>query len=916
MAAAGGAPADGPDPPDGAGGPARPPARLEAWLERRLPPDLAEPVAGDLAEEYAARARQSRAGATLWYAWQVLTLRAGALRRAASALNGRWARQEGGMPRSRLTTGAGVGTMMHDLKFAVRQLAKSPGFTLVAILSLGLGIGANSALFTAVNAIFLQDDGIVEPDRVVQIYWDGQNPYWSISWEWYRGMRDELDDVFSDVTAYRLLPVRTDPTGDRIVTAMRTSGDYFGVMGRELLMGRGFEPGVETDVPDGPPVVVLSHDYWTGALGGDPDVLGSTLRIDARPHEVIGVLPPGFSGKASGIEVELFVPDHRAVQVPGSDNLVGGARLAEGVSMERAEAALDRLAAGYQEGRDPESTPIAFVMYPESEVRIHPGMDRAALPMVALLFAVVLMVLVIACTNLASFLLARALDRRREFAVRRALGAARTRVIRQLMTESLLLALLGAGVGLVAAQLTLDALLAVELPVPVALDLDTGVDLRVLGFTLGVALVATVLFGIFPSLVAGREAVATTLRDESTGAGGGRHKVGMRGGLVVVQIALSLTLLVGAGLFLRSLVAASSVDPGFDRRGLASVTVDPGSTGLPLEESRRILDEALRETRAVPGVATATLGSRVPLETGIWRSGIRRPDVPPAAGRTWVMPQIAYVTDQYFETLGIEVRAGRGIADSDGPGSDPVVVVNEALARQLWPGETAVVGRTVTLANHPERAATVIGVAADVKVSSLGEEGVPYMYQALRQIEGTQARVLARVRGEPPEVVARRIRERIKALHPELYVHSATTVETITDAPWFLPRMAALLLGIFGLLALLLASIGLYGVVSFGVRRREKEMGIRLSLGADPRQVVGLVMRSASGLLVVGAGLGVVLGIAGGVVLERFLFGVRGFDPVTLVAVPALLFGVAWLAAWIPARRAARVDPVRSLRSE
>lgn len=889
---------------------------LEGWLEHRLPPDFAEAVAGDLAEEYAVRAEDSRLSALAWYVWQLLTLDTRALRRAASTLNGRWAREAGRPAGLRITTRGVVVTMMNDLKFAVRQLLKSPGFTLVAVLSLGLGIGANSALFTAVDAIFLQDDGIVDPDRVVQIYWDGQSPHWSISWEWYRGMRDDLGETFSHVAAYRLLQARTEATGDRVVAAMYTSGDYFGVMGRDMLMGRAFEPGVETDVRQGPAVVVVSHDYWATALGGDPEVVGSTLRIDARSHEVIGVLPPDFSGKASGLEVELFVPDHGAVQNPGSDNLVGGARLAEGVNMAQAQAALDRLAASFQATRNPESTPLAFIMYPESEVRVHPGLDEAALPMVGVLFAVVLMVLVIACTNLASFLLARASDRRREFAVRRALGAARSRVVGQLMTESFLLAVLGAAVGLAAAQLTLKALLAVELPVPVALDLDTGVDLRVLGFTLVVTLLATFLFGIFPSLAAAREQVAPTLRDESAGSGDGRHKVGARNALVVVQIALSLTLLVGAGLFLRSLWAASSVDPGFRRGGVATVTVDPGNSGFDLEESRRILDEAVREAESTPGVSAAALGSRVPLETGIWRSGIRRPDVPPPGGRAWYVPQIAYVGAGYFETLGIELRAGRGIVDTDRAEADPVVVVNETLARQLWPELTDVVGRSVTLANHPETTAMVVGVAADTKVGSLADEAVPYMYQSIHQIEGTQARLLARVQGGSAAELARRLRDGLKARHPDMYVHSATTVERVTDAPYFLPRMAAILLTVFGTVALLLATMGLYGVMSFAVRRREKEMGIRLSLGADPGSVVALVMRSATGMVTVGVAAGIGLGVAGGLVLERFLFGIPGLDPVTLVVVPTVLAGVAWGAAWVPARRAARIDPVESLRSE
>lgn len=254
---------------------------------------------GDLAEEYVERSARNRLGAWIWYLGQVLTIDTRALNRAAGSLNGRWARDHGVPAAQGITSGRVLDMLLQDIRYAIRRLLKSPAFTLVAVLSLGLGIGANSALFTMVNALFLQDDGIREPDRVVQIYWNGQNPYWSISWNWYRGMRDDLSESFSNVTAYRLMPARTEATGDRLVSAIYASGDYFGTMGVSPLMGRGFEPGVETDIENGPPVVVLTHDFWTRAMGSDPNVIGSTMRIEATPHTVVGVLPPSFSGKAS-----------------------------------------------------------------------------------------------------------------------------------------------------------------------------------------------------------------------------------------------------------------------------------------------------------------------------------------------------------------------------------------------------------------------------------------------------------------------------------------------------------------------------------------------------------------------------------------------------------------------------------------
>lgn len=547
---------------------------------------------------------------------------------------------------------------------------------------------------------------------------------------------------------------------------------------------------------------------------------------------------------------------------------------------------------------------------------MHPGIDKAAAPIVGILFGVVLLVLIIACTNLASFLLARAADRKKEFAVRRAMGAGRGRVISQLLVESLILALFGGAVGVGLAQLSIKALLSIELPIPLSLNLDTAVDLRILIFTLAVTGVAGVLFGIFPALTAGKEEVAATLRDESAGAGGGRGKVGLRGTLVVAQVSLSLTLLIGAGLFIRSLMAATAVDPGFDREGRAVVTVDPGNSGYDAEEGGRILDEVLRQARELPNVASITMGSRVPLDPSIWRTGIRRPDVEVVPGREYVYPQMNYVGEDYFQTLGIELLSGRPINADDVAGAAPVVVINQALANQLWPDETDLVGRSVILQEAPDQVATVIAVAPNVKVSSLTEEPTTFMYMSIRQFGQGQALLIAQAARGDELVLAEELRALAKGIDPDMYVHSATNVATMTGSVLFLPRMGAVLLALFGGLALAMASVGLYGLVNFGVKRRSKEVGIRLSLGADPKTVVRMIMKSGTRLVVIGSVIGVVLGIGSGLVLESYLFGIPGIDPITLLLVPALLIGISLLASWIPARRAALIDPAVSLRSD
>ncbi len=905
----------------------RPPRLLEWWLLRRLPPDFRGAVAGDLQEEFTERAERSTpfAGlrARIWYAVQVVSLDASALARVTGTTNGEWARDEGQPTAERVTRSGVMDMLMQDVRYAVRRLLKSPGFTLVAILSLGLGIGANSALFTMVNAVFRQDTGISEPDRVAQIYWNGTTPYWSISWSWYRGMRDDLTDVFSHTSATRLRMARTEPTGDALVSSLRVSGDYFGAIGVAPRLGRTFEPGAETDVETGAAVVVLSHDFWTRVLAGDPEVIGSTLRIEATPHTVLGVLPEGFTGQMAGVEVDIYLPDFAAVASPGTDNLMGVVRLQPGVSADQARAGLARLAQDLNVGRPEDRTPIAFTLVPQSEVYVIPAIDPIARQIAGLLFLVVGLVLVIACTNLASFLLTRAADRRREFAVRRAVGASRGRVVGQLLVESLLLAGLGGVVGITLGQLALNASLAVDLPVPVSLRLDTSIDLFVLGTTLGATVVAGILFGLFPAVTAGREDVAPVLRDESTGAGGGRGKVSLRGALVVAQVSLSLALLIGAGFFLRSLLSMTRVDPGFDREDRAVVTVDPGNSGYDLAESRRIMDDALRMVREMPEIESATMGNRVPMQTWIWRSGIRRSDQPFTDTREYAFPQIAYVTDGYFETLGIDIVSGRPIGEEDVAGAPPVVVVNRALARELWPDDPeGAVGRSVLLQNFPDSVATVVGIAPDVKVTTLDESPTTYMYQAQRQVGVQSALLVARPRpgsgsGDgATKALAERLRREIKTIDPDMYVHTATTVETMTGTTLFIPRVGAALLALFGALAVVMASIGLYGLVAFGVKRREKEVGIRLSLGADPARIVRTMMAAGTRLVVIGVAIGLALGVGAGALLEDFLFGISRFDPITLVAVPLLLLAIAVLASWIPARRAASIDPVESLRRE
>lgn len=895
---------------DAEGGP-RPPRLAESVVRWLLPLELEESFTGDLAEEFAARAdERSRAAATIWYWGQLLALRPLRLRRRLRRLDGTWS--PGRRRPSKMNTTGRLEAAMDLLRHTFRRLLKEPGFASVAVLSLALGIGANTAVFSLFNALFLQDRGIAQPERAVQIYRSAGTPYWSITWNWYREIRDRTT-AFETMSTLRFVPVRVGES-DEVISAVRVSGDYFGVVGVEPALGRGFVPGEETDVERPSDVVVLSHDHWRERRGGDPGILGREIRVNARPHTVVGVMPEGFEGGVSGVPVDLYLPDPGAVASPGTDNLWGGGRLAPGVSLEQARSQVAAVAEALNERRPEAATPLAFTLVPESEVRVQPGLDEAMAPMAALLFGVVGIVLVIACTNLASFLLARTADRRREFAVRMALGAGRGRVVRQLLTEATVLSLAGGAAGVALSWAGLRTLLSVPPPLPVAIDLEVAPDLRVLGFTLLVSLVAGLFFGVFPALQASRAEVAATLRDESGSTTGGRRKWSLRGALVVAQVALSLVLLAGAGLFLRSLTRAATVDPGFEPEGLAMVTVDPATTGYEPEEIGPFYDRLLERARGLPGVEAAALGTRVPLQLGNSRVGVRRTDVDPEPGREYRYAQVVYAADGYFETTGTEIRRGRPLEAADAAGGPPAVVLSRSLVDWLWgPNGPDPVGLPLVLRGAEEEA-RIVGVAETVHVNGLGDDE-PVAYLPLGRFARSPALLLARGPGSEAEL-AERLRRLAKELDPDLYVHSAMSGERSAGLALFLPRMAAGLLAAFGGLALLMAAIGLYGVVSYTVRRREKEVGIRISLGADRDEVVRLMMRGGLVLVVTGVGLGLALALAAGRLLERFLYGVSGADPLTFVGIPAALLAVAVLAAWLPARKAARVEPAEALRAE
>ncbi|MGD8321201.1 MAG: ABC transporter permease [Gemmatimonadota bacterium] len=909
---------------------ASPPWLASALARGRLPEELAEAVVGDLEEEYRLRIlpARGRMRADLWFWGQVVGLRAGTLRRISRRLKAMRPTWERNRPRRVGSEEPDFWSRMpmrpEDLRYAVRRLARSPGFTLVAVLSLALGIGANTAMFSIVNAVLIRQLPVKDPGRLVEIYTseDEGYPYSTSSYPDFDDLRAH-NDVFTDVVGARTFLARVE-RGERPEMAFGevVSWDYFKALGVRMALGRSFLPE-EDATPGAHAVVILGYRTWVKDFGKDPGVLGRTVRLNGVPFTVVGVAPEAFTGSmpvvVTGYYAPLMMTNELMGGLTGSDQLGRRgsrsmflkARLKPGVTVQQANEALKAFSTGLAERFPDTNEHRAMSALPSGDVALHPYVDRMLKPVAALLLSVVGLVLLIACANLASFLLARAEDRRKEIAVRLALGAGRGALIRQLLVETTVLALLGGVAGLLLADWTLKLLTSFQPPIPVPIQFDISLDRTVLFFTAGVSLVAGVAFGLAPALQATNPDVAPTLKDEA-GRTGKPGRFNLRNALVVMQVAFSFVLLIGAGLFVRSLQKAQRIDPGFYTGAGALLWPMPELSDYDTPEKLRdFYREARARLLADPGIEAVAVADRLPLGSGIQTSDYVLPGVPSEApDGNWEIDN-AHVSPSYFATMDVRIDRGRAFEEDDVDG-DRVVVVSEAFVNRFYPGED-VVGRTIEDGRgNPLR---ILGVARDTKVRTLGEAPRPYVYEMEGQPTWVGGQIVVRGRGTGPELLAtaRRILDEVD---PDLVYFEAKTMNEHLALMLFPPRMAAVLLSVFGGLALLLAAIGIYGVVSYAVSRRTREMGIRISLGASVRDVVTMAVGGGMRLVLVGGVIGVAL--AGGVTwaLQGYLYGIGSTDLVTFAAIPVILSGVALVAALVPARRASTVDPVRALRSE
>ena len=826
-----------------------------------------------------------------------------------------------------------MSTFLQDLKYGARLLAKTPGFTAVAALSLALGIGANTTIFTLVNAGLLNPLPVEDPSQLVSIWTtDERNQanqaafgFLQTSPANFRDLRDK-NEVFSGITAHVGIPLNiTGGTGQpEQVFGEMVTGNYFSVLGARPQVGRGFLPD-EDQVPGAKLVAVLGYGEWQKRYGGDPSIVGRTINLNGGTFTVVGVMPRGFKGTNAIGTPALWVPYmtyqqtttgfFRELAEPSARrglvfNLTG--RLKPGVSVQQAEANLKTIARQLEQEYPNENQGRNVTLIPLAQATINPGFRDNIVKAGGVLMTIVGLVLLIACANVANLLLARAAARQKEIAVRLSLGAGRGRLIMQLLTEGTLLALIGGAAGLLLAYWAQGLLWSFLPPFLAADAIDLQPDTRVLLFTLAVSVATGVIFGLAPAIQASRPDLVVELKEKTSAPSGSSRLFSLRNVLVSAQVALSLVALVGAGLFLRSLQNAQRINPGFDAGHLAVMSFDLGAQGYTEERGRQFQQQVLERAAAVPGVQSATVASTVPLFAGGFARTVFLEGQDATDRRAGRLVQISVVGAQYLETVGIPLLRGRSLTVRDQPNTPNAVVVNETMAKRFWPEQDAIGKRFKFFGQDFFN--EVVGIAKDSKYNFIGEEETPFIYQATTQAYQPQLSLF--VKAAQPQAVLGAVRGEVQQLDRNLPLTGVFTLNEIFDQALWAPMMAASLLATFAGLSLVLSVIGIYGVMAYAVSQRTRELGIRMALGASRGDVVRLVVMQGLRLTVMGVVLGLAVSLAMTRLVVSLLYSVSPTDIVTFTVVPLLLAGAALAASYLPALRATRIDPVEALRHE
>ncbi|MEM6792908.1 MAG: ABC transporter permease [Acidobacteriota bacterium] len=808
--------------------------------------------------------------------------------------------------------------ILHDVRHSLRMLAKSPLLTVTAIGTLALGIGLNSATFSVIHGLLLRPLGGVEsPEELIQVY--RKRPgldYGASSIPHYQDIRDRGGEVFESTAAWTSAPVSLSAEGqsERLMGVL-ASANLFTTLGVRPEIGRGFMPEAEAQRPGAHPVAVLGHSFWRSRFGSDPAVLGQTLILNGTPFEVVGVAPPDFKGPMPAIDVPIYVPIMMQAQIMPGKNLLESrdesplvviARLRSDRTLEQARIAMDRVLVQLEE-EFPEAYrgQLGATLITLTEAGLHPSFRGAALGMSTVMMAVVLLLLLIACVNVANLFLARARERRQEMGIRISLGASGRALVQQLLTESLIFSLLAGAAGVALAFAVTGLLTRFELPVDGSVAFDFRIDTTVLVFTLAVSVAAGLAFGMAPALQATRTDFLGA-RQSGSGQRGGRLRPSRA--LIVLQMALSLILLVSSGLFLRALQAATEIDPGIDApRNVIMASMDPGLQGYEEAQARQFFDRLLERLAARSDVTFAGLTNSVPLGFHLISQEVEVPGYEFAEGERSSV-YYAAVTEGILESLGIDLEEGRTFLRSDDSEAQPVAVINRRFAERFWPNGTAL-GQTVRTAGADRR---IVGIVETAKYRSLGEPPTEYLYLPQRELFQSAMTLLVRTEADPRTVLAG-VRETVHSLDPDLPLYEVRTMEEHMGIALLPARLGGVVLGLFGLLGLLLTAVGIYGVFAYSVVQRRRELGIRVALGAGRSRVEGLVLKEGLRLAATGLAIGLAGAAGAAQLLRGMLYSIRPIDPAVFATVSLILMALAALAVYLPARRASRMDPIRAL---
>jgi len=807
-----------------------------------------------------------------------------------------------------------IDMLMHDLRYGVRALARTPGFTAAALLTLALGIGANTAIFSVVNAVLLRPLPYRAPDRLVRLVRQtGGGPGLTQNGRRYLFFREHLQSVGA-LTAYVGLGSMNLVRGDlaQFVNATGISKEYFAVFGVAPALGQAFD--AEHDVTGGPDVAILSHALWRQFFNGDPSVVGTSVLLADKPFTILGVMPETFEPMSSA---DLFLPLRPGLTGRGGGfNYTVAGRLRDGVSIEQASAEASNLwrafSAEYPDAIMRNELPTNFLTLQKSTA-------MSVRPALLMISGAVGLLLLIACANTANLLLARASGRGREIAVRAALGASRSRIIRQMLTESVALAVFGGAFGVALAYWMVPALLALTPPSFLSTD-DVRLDVTVLSVTMALAIATGILFGLAPALSLSRTDLVEAFKDDGARSTGSRRAGWLRRSLVVCEVALCMLLLIGAGLLMQTFLELRAVDPGFDPRGVLTARMSlQGERYSTPAALNRLYDDGLARIRRIPGVRAVAVVNGLPMEQAL-NLNVDVLDGPDAERVENVLTDWRYTTTDYFETMAIPIVEGRGFTEADAAGAPPVAVVSETFARRLFHGASAL-GRHIRI-YEADGSIEIVGVAKDLKEGGLRAPSYLVMYVPVKQTHAAAIRtthgyfhVSWVVRADNPGAgLVRAIEEAIRAVDPKQPFSVFRTMDEVKSRAMSVERFQMTLLGTFAIIGLVLASAGIYGLVAYSVAQRTREFGIRMALGAPRDRILRSVLGQGATLALTGVAFGAIAALCATRVLRNFVWGVSTLDPITFLAVAAVLIAIACLASVVPALRAVRLNPVNALR--